>query len=524
MKKRPFILILPFIILVFSACTEWLDIKPESEVVLEDYWKNETQVSQVAMACYRSFTESDNVRRMIVWGELRSDNLVQGGGTDNNLVRILDVDLNASNPYCSWASMYRTINYCNNFLHFAPGVVDLDENFSIGKLHSLEAEVRTLRALAYFYLVRTFREVPIITDPSIDDTQEYNVPNSSEREVLDYILQDLRTAVMYARTAYEKTDYPKSRITQNAVRALMADVLLWDQQYEACLAECGQILADGSLELVEAPQMYREVFYEGSSSETLFELSYDDDEMRNDAVRTFYGYSGDIGGELGFPLFLVDGVKSPFGFQAGLSMESENDIRLKDFVFLGGMFASGGFFIFKYAGVQRSEDANGNSNYYYSNFSPSWIVYRLSDVILMKAEALVQLNRNESDLREALRMVNMTYLRSNPDLEADSLKFENYADVQRMEELVLRERQRELMFEGKRWFDLMRIARRENSPDRLLNYVLPKFAGSQSLQYSKMSVMDALYFPILQAELDANPNLRQNPFYEVTGSSSEINP
>jgi hypothetical protein len=269
--------------------------------------------------------------------------------------------------------------------------------------------------------------------------------------------------------------------------------------------------------------MYREVFYEGSSSESLFELAYDDDEMRNDAVRSLYGYSGDASGELGFPLFLVTGARSPFDLQAGLDVESEDDIRLKDFVFLGGMFASGGFFIFKYAGVQRMEDDNGNSFYFYSNYSPSWIVYRLSDVILMKAEALVQLNRSESDLHEALRMVNTTYLRSNPDLQGDSLKYENYADVQKMEELVLRERQRELMFEGKRWFDLMRIARRDESTDRLLNYVLPKFTGSQSLQYSKMSVMDALYLPILQAELDANSALVQNPYYELTGSS-EINP
>ena len=259
MKRIASILIFPAAFLLLYGCTEWLDIRPESEVVLEDFWKNETQAVQVAMSCYRSFTEADNVRRMIVWGELRSDNLVQGGGTDNNLVKILDVDINASNPYCSWASMYRTINYCNNFLHFAPGVVDLDENFSIGKLRSLEAEVRTLRALAYFYLVRAFREVPIITDPSVDDTQEYKIPKSSEREVLDYIIEDLRTALLYARTAYEKTDYPKSRITQNSVRAMLADVLLWDQQYEACIAECEQILADESLELVEAEKLVQTV-------------------------------------------------------------------------------------------------------------------------------------------------------------------------------------------------------------------------------------------------------------------------
>jgi hypothetical protein len=519
MKIKYAISALLVMILMISSCTDWLDIRPESEVVLEDYWQNETQVTQVMAACYRSLTEASNIRRMIVWGELRSDNLVRGNGTDNDLRKILDVDINASNPMCNWGSMYQTINYCNNFLHFAPGVTEKDKNFTTGKLRSLEAEVLTLRALTYFYLVRAFREVPLITEPSIDDTQEYNIPKSSERDILDFIINDLRNAQNYARQSYTKTDYPKSRITKNAVRALLADVYLWDGQYELCIAECDKILTDEDLELVKAENMYRKVFYEGSSNESIFELAFDDDELRNDAVRSLYGYNGDYSGQLSFPVFLAEGVRSPFNFQVGLTVESENDIRLKDFLNITYAKITGYYYIFKYAGTQRVERENETSNYYYSNFSPSWIQYRLSDVMLMKAEALVQLHRNESDLKEALKLVNITYLRANTDPGTDSLKLENYNDKKQMEELVLRERQRELMFEGKRWFDLMRLARREDSPDRLLNYVMPKFSGSQTLQISKMSVMDALYFPILQAELDANPALVQNPFYELTGSS-----
>jgi len=518
--KHNFAKISLFIILpVLVGCTDWLDIKPESEVVLEDFWQNETQAMQVLAACYRSMSESDNVRRMIVWGEVRSDNMVSGNGTDNNVLKILDVDINASNPYCGWASMYRTINYCNNFLHFAPGVVNIDQNFTIGKLRALESEVLTLRALSYFYLVRAFRDIPIIKDPSIDDTQDYNIPKSTESEILEYIIADLRKAEGSARQSYDKTNHPKARITQNAVRALLADVYLWDQRYDLCVAECDKILADGNLKLVDAKNMYRQVFYEGNSSESIFEIAYNDNELRNDAVRSFYGYSGDYTGQLSFPIFLAEGARSPFKFRVGLGVEGENDIRLKDFVNITNALVSGYYYIFKYAGIQRVESTSGLSNYFYSDFSPSWIIYRLSDVMLMKAEALVRLNRSESDLREALRLVNTTYLRANPDLLNDSLKFENYSDPLQMAELVLRERHRELLFEGKRWFDLMRIAKREGSPDRLLYYVMPKFTGSQSLQYNKMSVMDALYFPILQSELDANTALEQNPFYELTGSS-----
>ena len=80
-----------------------------------------------------------------------------------------------------------------------------------------------------------------------------------------------------------------------------------------------------------------------------------------------------------------------------------------------------------------------------------------------------------------------------------------------MELLVLRERQRELLFEGKRWFDLMRLVRRTNNASALLTYVSPKLQGVGA---TKMSIMDALYMPVPQSDIDINPNLKQNPFYD----------
>ena len=106
-------------------------------------------------------------------------------------------------------------------------------------------------------------------------------------------------------------------------------------------------------------------------------------------------------------------------------------------------------------------------------------------------------------------------MRSNPELTNGELKLETYNSKLEMEKLLLRERQRELMFEGNRWFDLMRLARRADSPAPLLNYVAKKYAGNASVQSSKMSVMDALYLPIHTDELKANTALIQNPFYEI---------
>ena len=113
-------------------------------------------------------------------------------------------------------------------------------------------------------------------------------------------------------------------------------------------------------------------------------------------------------------------------------------------------------------------------------------------------------------------MVNTTYLRSNE--EADSLKIANYTTKGAMEVLVLRERHRELLFEGKRWFDLVRVARREKSTSTLNDYVGHKATGNSTSVGAP--VLDAMYMPILQRELEANPLLKQNPYYEEANSSS----
>lgn len=511
MKKFSFIITV-LVSLCSSSCSDWLDLRPENEIVLEDYWQTEAQANSVLAACYRGMILDPVVERMLFWGELRSDNLVVGSSGRLDLLRILNVNITPTNSYANWGHFYAVINYCNTFLHYAPRVVEADPNFSPHKLRTMEAEALAIRALMYFYLVRTFREVPLILEPSIDDTQNYNVPKSSEREIMDQIIRDLLHAKQSVRRDYGRGAFNKGRITMNAVNALLADVYLWDQQYAACVSVCEEILNDPTLKLVEGRRVLNQVFYQGNSTESIFELQYDKDVQHNNTVNTFFGFGGNPFGELSFPLYLTSrGNFSPFHYAASAVKESTNDIREK--TFFGTAINGNGFFIYKYALIEATENADETvtPRYRPPSNTVNWIVYRLSDVILMKAEALVQLNRSNDDLRSALRLVNRTYLRSN--ITADSLQFAVYANQSDMEKLVLRERQRELMFEGKRWFDLMRLVRRRGDPTAMLAYISPKLSGG-NMQIKRLSVMDALYMPILQRELEINTSLVQNPFYD----------
>jgi len=177
---------------------------------------------------------------------------------------------------------------------------------------------------------------------------------------------------------------------------------------------------------------------------------------------------------------------------------------------MGGMY-----FIYKYTGYGRMVSSTGTSTYTYRSSTPNWIVYRLSDVLLMKAEALAQKGAT-ADLTEAIALVNKTYHRSN-ELDAP-LELVSYPAKEDIQKLILRERQREFLFEGKRWFDLVRLARREGTTSGMNMYVEAKASGAGISLGAP--VLNAMYMPINKTELEANPNLIQNPFYEESGTSS----
>jgi hypothetical protein len=536
MKKRKISIILMSLVLLFGAtgCTEWLTIKPESQIILEEYWQSESDVQSVLFACYRGITEDDCVSRMIIWGELRSDNFVSAGFAkpreDLGLGKIMRGELTSTNLCASWGSFYAVINYCNTLLKYAPAVVGRDKNFTSTDLAKVQAEAKAIRALCYFYLVRTYNEVPWVDVASVDDTQDYAPAKSTDREILDHIIDDLTYAQQYISTDYGRTDFNKGRFTLNGVNSLLADVYLWDEQYAKCVETANKVLADNKLKLIETKNSNAyQVFYRGQSDETILELQFDPIVQVNNPVKILYS-SLSATGELTFPSNLAfnpnessiakaTGIHSPFYYKINANdFESVNDIRTKD----SYLSSTDVFPIFKYSGY-RFESTTGTITSSYYSFKSSgtanWILYRLADVMLMKAEALVQLGGTENN-KNAVEMVNKTYLRSNTNgiVIADSLKLSNYPTQSDLSDLVLRERHRELLFEGKRWFDLVRLARREKSTSSLNTLVNYKVSGSTIALGA--AVLDAMYMPIYQGELNSNKNLKQNLYYEKAASSS----
>jgi hypothetical protein len=182
-------------------------------------------------------------------------------------------------------------------------------------------------------------------------------------------------------------------------------------------------------------------------------------------------------------------------------------------------YENGDFFIFKYEGMTPPGDFDRASSAYSFTYraassTANWIIYRLADIYLMKAEAITENNPTEDDLRAALELVNKTYSRAT--LEKDAYAFEDYSSLDLMKSLILKERRCEFAFEGKRWFDLLRKVRKDGNTTAAWNILSAKYGDNVALVKAKMSMVEAWYLPINQTQMNLSHGvLHQNAYYKT---------
>lgn len=558
MKKFKTIACTAFLGLSLVSCNDFLTLIPLNDVVLENFWTDKADVESVLLGAYAQLESFDCITRMSIWGEMRSDNIIAGSSTANDILQITRDNILETNGLTSWLCFYDVINRCNTVMNFAPMVQDKDPNYTYAELKANLAEAIALRSLCYFYLIRAYRDVPYITRPSIDDTENFVVPATKFDVILQNLIDDLEVVKEDAVNKYVKEEENSSRITRVAIYSMLADLYLWQGDWDNCILNCDKVLSRKLLEyekikvekgpdcvirlykgipLIQsmtengryAGTSYNEIFGKGNSFESIFELAFmDAQSVNNSFISTYYGSKNTQVGQLAAnsELFLgvAGGTNKLFKKTDGRYLESMKE-------------SSSQYGIVKY--IPMSIEYNlltssasapkatvvDRSDQQISN----WIVYRLTDVMLMKAEAKVMkskvyegsLNADSSAIKEllfqeAFKIVGAINDRStNKEGTSDTLKYSTYSSsVKAMEELVLDERRRELLFEGKRWFDLVRMSRRDGDSKRLVQYVITKYTENVSAVRIKLADMNSLYFPISKDELRINTELKQNPAYE----------
>mgnify|MGYP002623150585 FL=1 len=566
-RYRRLLIGLSFIIchLTFSgalvSCSDFLEVKPLEQIVLGNFWNEESDVQNVVSSCYAAMQQPAWTNRAIVWGEARSENLVGGERINDStsLVNVTKENLTATNAFCKWESFYSVINRCNTILLYAPQVAEKDPNYTQSELQATIAEVSALRALNYFYLIRAFRDVPYTTTPFIEDTQTMDLPATPFAAVLDSLTTNLESVIDNAVVYYPETnpEYQTSRITQDAIHALLCDMYLWKQDFQKAIDHADAVIRSKQRDYQEESERvggvssglidrlisgfpliaddyasgsqfgraFYTIFGEGNSTESIFELYFspDDNRRSNLGVSVLYG-STDGGNGIFCP---SDVVANDIGDAQFTVFADRYDARSFENIYRQSATQ---FVVAKYASQDATVSTSTNPYSVYNQnmrwpkdrCHANWIFYRLTDVMLMKAEALTMLvstndtpdDEDNSRLRTAFTLIDAVNRRSYTGTQATSgLAYTRFSTRTNMLNLVFDERNRELMFEGKRWFDLVRRSMYDGNTNYLVSKAGRKYTNNKSAAESKLSRMDAIFWPYHEDELKVNRNLVQNPAF-----------
>ncbi|HPR30764.1 MAG TPA: RagB/SusD family nutrient uptake outer membrane protein [Prolixibacteraceae bacterium] len=489
-----------------SSCNDWLYLKPEDGVLVDEFWQSQADLEAGLMGCYASML-GNNVggsmsvsELMLLWGEIRGDMLTYYNEQVNDYMLVWQGDIKPYNSFCKWSSFYRTINYCNTVLEKGGPILSLDPSFTEDEWNQYRAEALAIRALMYFYLTRVFDEVPLVLDATTNDLQVITQPKASRETIWAQIEADLAEAEKYICFTYNAApEVDKGRITKHTVWALQADFYLWTEEYAKSESACDKVIQSGKFWLVDGNMEWiTNLYVLGNSPEGIFELQFDVD-ILNPYFNLFYTNANyrahpDVM-EYFWPTdpYLVDADSA--------------DIRSDRGSYRSGM----NYAIWKYIGRSRTELKSPSEAY--SNF----IVYRYADILLMKAEAIAAGLESDDPVRgsEALALIQQVRRRAKASVLTDEGE-ETSKEALLM--YVLKERAREFAFEGKRWFDILRYAKRDNYKRiQTLKNMYQLCAPSTKLLsiQSKLNDPNSHYLPIPQSDIDAsNEQLVQNPFYE----------
>ena len=566
-----------FITLGTTSCDDFLTIYPSNEITEEQFWEDRTDLESGIRGCWKQFISQDIMERMVVWGECRSDNFDLMTESWDDMKDLMNANLLETNSLFNWSAFYKTINFCNKVLQYGPLVVERDKSFTSEDWKPVEAEMKALRALNYFYLVRTFREIPFEFNPigSEHDVKEHSGRQFMAEVVLDSIINDVEAVKDNGMRQYTNELDNKGRFTRESIYTLLADMYLWraaknaspdsvakygsksQDDYQKVIEYCDAVLdmymerydrdnpmgggtssennenpyhlirmnANGGTQDV-VDDVYDEIFVQKNSRESILELQFDGSTNSNTCLYNYTDNNGlyrhrDNNTGLLQASAPCQTVTRNIDNTSGLF--SQSDIRRwQSLVYTeaGQRVYSIGKYTYQSITHDNLEDnSEGTENAFIptGSFRSNWIIYRLSDVLLMKAEAITRLDAPTTEqLQDAFNCVTMILYRSNPSVttDRDKLSFTDYQEPSQLFDLVMRERRREFFGEGKRWFDLVRMAEHDGTTTNMLTLLLTKYATNTNAVRAKLASMNSLYSPVYENELKLNPNLHQNPAWE----------
>jgi hypothetical protein len=420
-----------------------------------------------------------------------------------------------------WTALYRGIGRANQVIANVPGIAGLEEE----ERGRILGQAKAIRALMYWNLTNGWDDVPLILEPQ--EPGEYEVPKADQLAIYEQIVADLEDAIAALPEQWTGADY--GRITSHAARGLLARVHLFFHGYrevEGAAAEAarltGEIIDSGQFSLFDGG--YEELFKVANedNAEIIWSVRFGVDlEGNNGEGFSFSFGSGPQTNNQPLPnladaFYATDGLPitesplyNPDSFWLNRDPRWDATLVYDGEVWLEGRPAFNakpnnrrtGYRIDKWI-YDVKEGTQGDNN------GQDWYIIRYADVLLMRAEALLE---TEGPKAEVYTLINQVRQRVGmptvEEVEGSGLGYEELTDILRHERRV------ELAFENTRFNDLKRWGTMEEAYERSGG---DRKLGSDTPILSNVSYQGqrSIILPIPQQELDANPALEQHPAWQ----------
>lgn len=456
-------------IYITTSCENQLDVVPEDNVASNTVFSSLATINGSMVGVYSLNQSGDLNGNPQLMGDFMADD-VNFVGSFPSLQEIDQFQTLATNTSIDniWFDGYQLIGAANNIIVNLPAVnpddiVGLTEEVK----EQLVAEAKFLRGLTYFTLVNLFAQpyqessgsnlgVPIVSTPfEGGDISEFQNTRATVNEVHDFIEQDLLDAIAILPSTNGV------RATSGAAAALLARLYLYREQWSEAANLANDVISSGVYALATDYDFYDD---NPESSENIFvSVNTPSDGPQettgsDEVYVTFYNPAPGGRGDAPFSQDLLDA----FAQEAG-------DRRFDEL-------------------SQAATDAGGNDTFFTTkypdivNVASDGMILRITEMYLIRAEA--NFRESTSIGNSPLNDINLLRNRAGlPDLLTIGL------------DEILNERRKELCFEGHRRMDLLRNGRN-----------LRPGGGPESAPGANKVI-----FPIVDDEINNNPNITQNP-------------
>tara|TARA_R110002051_G_scaffold324970_1_gene424901 strand:- start:84867 stop:86486 length:1620 start_codon:yes stop_codon:yes gene_type:complete len=428
----------------------------------------------------------------------------------------------------SWRLMWTGVGFVNTAIESIEAVDPSSIGVTEERLASIVAEAKVLRAYHYMKIMDMWGNVPIITQVGTPE----NPPTASQEEVFAFIEQDLLENVEKLQPLSPKLIGRMSRAVGYSILSelyLNAEIWSGTPRYNESITYSDKVINGEGGSLTGAMQLdqdplgpYNNTNHE--SPENIFQFPFSRQNDFGYDWRSFYmGFSNmapaldvNFSGNNAF-------VVVPTAFDA----YKENDIRKQEWFLFGPQFRFG-----TTIPILGSEEYNGQPFIYVNNIRKNtqgetgpgsmtngeensgarfykyragrqddenylegdFVIYRLTEILFNKAEAIMRANGGNAT-QEAVDLINQSKVRY---FTAADWPTEQYTTATLTLDELLAERGREFIFEGKRRTDLIRFG---------------EFSTGTWWDHQPTGDLTRNLYPIPIRQLQANPNLVQNPGY-----------